>query len=83
MDIDIHEWEQRMFCASVVSGFLTELNRAINYSYTRMLRAEGGDFEKAAAMVKENAEWLKSVLPRYIDSEAERLISLRQDDIID
>ena len=56
MDVDIKEWERRMFSADVVSGFLCELSRAIDYSYTRMLRAEDGDFEKAAAMMKENTE---------------------------
>lgn len=80
MDKDIKEWERRMFSADVVSGFLCELSRAIDYSYTRMLRAENGDFEKASAMVRENADWLKNILPRYIDSEAERLISLRNSD---
>lgn len=82
MDVDINEWERRMFSADVVSGFLCELSRAIDYSYTRMLRAEDGDFEKAAAMMKENADWLKNILPRYIDSEAERLISLHDSDVV-
>ena len=82
MDVDINEWERRMFSADVVSGFLCELSRAIDYSYTRMLRAEDGDFEKAAAMMKENTEWLKKVLPPYIDREAERLASLHDSDVV-
>ena len=53
------------------AGFLNELDRMLNFEFVRAVR-NGDDFEE---VLKKDAEWLKAVLPEYIDKEVDKLIS--------
>ena len=80
MDKKIKEWERRMFSAASVATILSEICRELQFSYTRLMRSEEEpDAEEIESAVRDNAEWLKAVLPGYIDIETERLLSLQRD----
>lgn len=80
MDKKIKEWERRMFSAASVATILNEICRELQFSYTRLMRSEEEpDAKEIESAVRDNAEWLKAVLPGYIDIETERLLSLQRD----
>ena len=78
-DSDIREWNKRQFEVDTVMNFLNELERALDFSYMRVVRSlEAPDKDKLRAALEDNAEWLKSVLPMYIDTEVKRIIELHE-----
>lgn len=78
-DIQLEEWNKRQFETDIVMSFMNELCRALDFSYMRMVRSpETPDNEFMRKTLEKNAEWLKAVLPMYIDTEVKRLLTLHE-----
>ena len=59
------------FITDTSATIFSEINEVFNFELVRAMR--GGENYKA--VLKKDAEWLKTVLPKYIDAEVNKLIS--------
>ena len=64
--------EHTRFLEDVGATFLWELDRAVNFEAIRSIR--GG--KNVREVLEADAEWLKKILPEYIDREVEKMIKL-------
>jgi hypothetical protein len=66
------EMVHKRFLEDVGATFLCELDRAVNFEAIRSMR----DGEDVREVLESDAEWLKKILPEYIDQEVEKMIRL-------
>lgn len=59
------------FMADTGALIFSEIDEALNFELVRALRSG----ENSRDVLKKDAEWLKSTLPKYIDAEVNKLIS--------
>lgn len=64
--------EHTRFLEDVGATILCELDRAVNFEAIRSLR----DGKNVREVLEADAEWLKKMLPEYIDQEVEKMIRL-------
>lgn len=70
-ELTVEQIEARRFFADLETSFLYELSRALNFEVTRALRDEKD--RDICALLDKDAEWLKTILPSYIDAEVKQL----------
>lgn len=64
--------EHTRFLEDVGATFLCELDRAVNFEAIRSVR----DGKNVREVLEADANWLKKMLPEYIDREVEKMIKL-------
>lgn len=61
----------KRFIADTSALIFDKINEVFNFELVRTMR----DGENSKDVLKKDAEWLKSTLPKYIDAEVNKLIS--------
>lgn len=59
------------FIVDTSATIFSEINEVFNFELVRAMRSG----ENYKTVLKKDAEWLKTVLPEYIDAEVNKLIS--------
>ena len=68
--------ENRRFGADIFGSVLSEIDRAFNYETVRCMRNEELSEADTAKIIRESAEWLKGILPAYIDNSAANIMTV-------